>query len=99
MSHASLADGLVQWIWNWRSCCSPVCQGRVHCRTHLAGPESLKTLANSIKTEGESADEIVAAFSAYCLSPEYALTFAVFNVGHGVLKSFLQVTPEDVRES
>ncbi|KAJ7226751.1 hypothetical protein GGX14DRAFT_417245 [Mycena pura] len=76
------------------------------------GPESLNALANNIKTNGGkadafsvaeySADEIATAFSsihARYPSPEYAITVAVFNVGHGVWKPFLQVTPEDVRES
>jgi NAD(P)-dependent dehydrogenase (short-subunit alcohol dehydrogenase family) len=47
-------------------------------------------------------DALTAAFSsihARYPSPEYAVTVAIFNVGHGVWKPFLQVTPEDVRES
>lgn len=72
----------------------------------------MNALADNIKTAGGqadafsvaeySADEITAAFSsihARYPSPEYAIAVAVFNVGHGVWKPFLQVTPEDVRES
>jgi len=75
------------------------------------GPESLNALADNIKAGGGkadafsvaeySADEITTAFSsihARYPSPEYAITVAVFNAGHGVWKPFLQVTPEDVRE-
>ncbi|KAF7333482.1 hypothetical protein MVEN_02364400 [Mycena venus] len=76
------------------------------------GSESLNVLASSINTSGGKAesfpvdaygsDEITAAFSsieARFPSPEYAITAAIFNAGHGVWKPFLQVTPEDVRES
>ncbi|KAK7037885.1 hypothetical protein R3P38DRAFT_2903342 [Favolaschia claudopus] len=76
------------------------------------GSESLNTLANSINASGGKADtfpvkaydaeEVAAAFTAIEArfpSSEYAITVAIFNAGHGVWKPFLQVTPEDVRES
>ncbi|KAJ7664355.1 hypothetical protein DFH06DRAFT_1187569 [Mycena polygramma] len=75
------------------------------------GSESLDALASSIKASGGNAasfpvatygaDEITAAFAsihARYPSPEYAVTVAIFNAGHGVWKPFLQVTPEDIRE-
>jgi len=76
------------------------------------GSESLNALASSIKASGGNADsfpvaaygaeEVTAAFAsihARYPSPEYAITVAIFNAGHGVWKPFLQVTPEDVREN
>ncbi|KAJ6467442.1 hypothetical protein C8R45DRAFT_1020030 [Mycena sanguinolenta] len=75
------------------------------------GVESLNALASSINSSGGKADsfpvaaygpdEVAAAFAsieARFPSPEYAITAAIFNAGHGVGKPFLQVTPEDVRE-
>ncbi|KAJ7457406.1 hypothetical protein FB451DRAFT_1406842 [Mycena latifolia] len=76
------------------------------------GSESLDVLATSIKASGGNAesfplsaygpDELTAAFEsihARYPSPEYAITVAIFNTAHGVWKPFLDVTPEDVRES
>ncbi|KAJ7457362.1 hypothetical protein FB451DRAFT_1274689 [Mycena latifolia] len=76
------------------------------------GSESLDVLAKSIKASGGNAesfpvsaygpDELTAAFEsihARYPSPEYAITVAIFNAAHGVWKPFLDVTPEDVRES
>ncbi|KAJ7201495.1 hypothetical protein B0H12DRAFT_1163693 [Mycena haematopus] len=76
------------------------------------GTESLNALASSINSSGGKADsfpvaaygpeEVTAAFSsieARFPSPDYAITAAIFNAGHGVWKPFLQVTPEDVHES
>ncbi|KAF7340836.1 hypothetical protein MSAN_02113000 [Mycena sanguinolenta] len=75
------------------------------------GAEALNALASSINSSGGKADsfpvaaygpdEVTAAFAAVEArfpSPEYAITAAIFNAGHGVWKPFLQVTPEDVRE-
>ncbi|KAJ6510832.1 hypothetical protein C8R45DRAFT_965325 [Mycena sanguinolenta] len=75
------------------------------------GAEALNALASSITSSGGKAesfpvaaygpDEVTAAFAsieARFPSPEYAITAAIFNAGHGVWKPFLQVTPEDVRE-
>jgi len=69
-------------------------------------------LASSINASGGKADtfpvaaygaeEVTAAFSsieARFPAPEYAITAAIFNAGHGVWKPFLQITPEDVRET
>ncbi|KAJ7457383.1 hypothetical protein FB451DRAFT_1142638 [Mycena latifolia] len=76
------------------------------------GSESLDAVAKSIKASGGHAesfpisaygpDELTAAFNsihARYPSPEYAITVAVFNTSHGARKPFLDVTPEDVRES
>ncbi|KAJ7842822.1 hypothetical protein B0H14DRAFT_2779933 [Mycena olivaceomarginata] len=76
------------------------------------GPEALKVLAGSINDSGGSAEsfpvtaygaeDFTAAFSsieARFPSPEYAITVAIFNAGHGVWKPFLQLTTEDIRES
>ncbi|KAJ7641764.1 hypothetical protein FB45DRAFT_900971 [Roridomyces roridus] len=75
------------------------------------GPEALDVLAKSIKDDGGvatpfpiasyGADDITAAFAAVQArypAPEYAVTVAIFNAGHGVWKNFLDVTDEDVRE-
>jgi len=76
------------------------------------GTESLDTLAKSIKASGGKAEsfpvpaygpeELTAAFAsihARYPAPEYAITVAIYNVGHGVWKPFLDVTPDDIRES
>ncbi|KAJ7101392.1 hypothetical protein B0H15DRAFT_815935 [Mycena belliarum] len=76
------------------------------------GAEALDALAKSIRTSGGKAEsfpvpaygaeELTGAFAsihARFPAPEYAITAAVFNAGHGVWKPFLDITPEDVRES
>ncbi|KAJ7457432.1 hypothetical protein FB451DRAFT_1274876 [Mycena latifolia] len=76
------------------------------------GSESLDVLATSIKASGGNAesfplsaygpDELTAVFEsihARYPSPEYAITAAIFNTAPDVRKPFLDVTPEDVRES
>ncbi|KAJ7279343.1 hypothetical protein C8J57DRAFT_1303073 [Mycena rebaudengoi] len=76
------------------------------------GAESLEILTNAIKNSGGHAeafpvsaygsDEITAAFSAIHSrypSPQYTVSVAIFNAGHGVWKPFLDITPEDIRES
>ncbi|KAF7329306.1 hypothetical protein MKEN_00191700 [Mycena kentingensis (nom. inval.)] len=76
------------------------------------GEASLKALASSIGTSGGkadafpvseySADQVATAFAAIHSrypAPEYAVTVAIFNAGHGVWKPFLQITQEDIRES
>ncbi|KAJ7754101.1 hypothetical protein B0H16DRAFT_1722894 [Mycena metata] len=76
------------------------------------GAESVNALASSIKESGGKAnafpvpaygpDEIAAAFSAIheqYPSSEYAIKVAVFNIGQGTWKPFLQLTAEDIRES
>ncbi|KAJ7279358.1 hypothetical protein C8J57DRAFT_1303109 [Mycena rebaudengoi] len=69
------------------------------------GAESLETLANAINNSGGHAeafpvsaygsDEITAAFSA--IHSRYPV--AIFNAAHAVWKPFLDITPEDIRES
>ncbi|KAJ7653382.1 hypothetical protein B0H17DRAFT_1214733 [Mycena rosella] len=77
------------------------------------GAESLDVLARSIHASGGKARRGLpnsrirprgAHSRLHChpralLRPEYAVTAAIFNAGHAVWKPFLQVTPEDVRES
>ncbi|KAJ7054950.1 hypothetical protein C8F01DRAFT_1221289 [Mycena amicta] len=71
------------------------------------GAEALNALASSIAKSGGKAscthgDQITSAFAAVqdrFPASEYAITVAIFNAGHGVWKPFLQVTPQDVRES
>ncbi|KAJ6489712.1 hypothetical protein DFH09DRAFT_1168410 [Mycena vulgaris] len=76
------------------------------------GSEALDVLAKSIQASGGKAEsfpiptygpeELTAAFNsihARYPSPEYAITVAIFNAAHGVWKPFLEVTPEDIRES
>ncbi|KAJ7722657.1 hypothetical protein DFH07DRAFT_856736 [Mycena maculata] len=76
------------------------------------GSESLNALAQAIKVSGGNAesfpvttygpDELTAAFAAIHArypTPEYAITAAIFNAGQSVWKPFLDVTPEDIRES
>ncbi|KAJ7101393.1 hypothetical protein B0H15DRAFT_796202 [Mycena belliarum] len=76
------------------------------------GAEALDALAKSIRTSGGKAEsfpvpaygaeELTAAFAsihARFPAPEYAITAAVFNTAHGAFKPFLDITPEDVRES
>jgi NAD(P)-dependent dehydrogenase (short-subunit alcohol dehydrogenase family) len=62
----------------------------------------LLTQADSFPVAAYGAEEITAAFAsihARYPTPEYAITVAIFNAGHGVWKPFLQVTTEDVRQS
>ncbi|KAF7305293.1 hypothetical protein HMN09_00780500 [Mycena chlorophos] len=76
------------------------------------GEGALKALASSITGAGGKAeafpiseysgDVMTAAFAAIQArfpAPEYAITVAVFNAAQGVWKPFLQVTPNDIRES
>jgi len=76
------------------------------------GSESLNVLASSINGSGGKAhsfpvaaygpEDVTTAFAsieAQFPSPEYTIRAAIFNAGHGVWKPFLQITPEDVRES
>ncbi|KAJ6542085.1 hypothetical protein DFH09DRAFT_1041440 [Mycena vulgaris] len=76
------------------------------------GSEALDVLAKSIQASGGKAEsfpvptygaeDVTAAFNsihARYPSPEYAITVAIFNAGQAVWKAFLDVTPEDIRES
>ncbi|KAF7290794.1 hypothetical protein MIND_01320400 [Mycena indigotica] len=76
------------------------------------GETALNALASSIVSSGGKAeafavseysgDQITAAFAAVQArfpAPQFAISVAVFNAGHGTWKPFLQVTPDDIRES
>ncbi|KAJ6632205.1 short-chain dehydrogenase/reductase SDR [Mycena sp. CBHHK59/15] len=76
------------------------------------GAEFLEGLAQAINASGGQAssfpvtsygpEDLTAAFSSIQSrypAPEYAITAAIYNAGHGVWKPFLDVTPQDIRES
>ncbi|KAG6872620.1 hypothetical protein C0995_008279 [Termitomyces sp. Mi166 len=76
------------------------------------GADTVNNLAQELNSAGgEAAPFPVKAYSPSDLSnvwksirakfvaPEYSIDAAVFNVGQGVWKPFLEVTPEDIRTS
>ncbi|KAJ7187221.1 hypothetical protein C8R46DRAFT_1158102 [Mycena filopes] len=76
------------------------------------GADSLNALASSIKESGGKAetfpvdsygpDELTAAFASIherFPASDFAVRVAIFNAGQGIWKPFLQITPEEIRES